>query len=108
MRAGRRCRPSRTCRWPLLKAPTAPAGAPPFAMTIVRDVVAWVRAALKQPAHLPRYSVADLPNAADYYSAAAREGRSALIFVSDEAGGAVPAFSDGANWRRVTDRAVIS
>lgn len=30
------------------------------------------------------------------------------VFVSDEAGGAVPAFSDGTNWRRVTDRAVVS
>lgn len=32
----------------------------------------------------------------------------ALIFVSDEAGGPVPAFSDGLVWRRVTDRAVVS
>lgn len=31
-----------------------------------------------------------------------------LIFVSDEAAGAVPAFSDGTNWRRVTDRAIVS
>lgn len=31
-----------------------------------------------------------------------------MIYVSDEAGGAVPAFSDGTNWRRVTDRAVVS
>ena len=31
-----------------------------------------------------------------------------LIFVSDEAGGAVPAFSDGFSWRRCTDRAVVS
>lgn len=31
-----------------------------------------------------------------------------LIYVSDETGGAVPAFSDGTNWRRVTDRAVVS
>lgn len=31
-----------------------------------------------------------------------------LIFVTDETGGAVPAFSDGTNWRRVTDRAVVS
>ncbi len=30
------------------------------------------------------------------------------IFVSNEAGGAVLAFSDGANWRRVTDRAIVS
>ncbi|KAF0135604.1 MAG: hypothetical protein FD152_1267, partial [Xanthobacteraceae bacterium] len=30
------------------------------------------------------------------------------IYVTNETGGAVPAFSDGSNWRRVTDRAVIS
>lgn len=31
-----------------------------------------------------------------------------LVMVSDETGGKVPAFSDGTNWRRVTDRAIIS
>lgn len=31
-----------------------------------------------------------------------------IIYVSDESGGAVIAFSDGTSWRRVTDRAVIS
>lgn len=30
------------------------------------------------------------------------------IFVSNESGGSVLAFSDGVNWRRVTDRAIIS
>jgi hypothetical protein len=47
------------------------------------------------------FTVATVP------SAAAR-GAGAMIYVSDEAGGAVPAFSDAANWRRCTDRAVIS
>ncbi len=32
----------------------------------------------------------------------------AMIYISDEVGGAVLAFSDGTNWRRVTDRAVIA
>ena len=32
----------------------------------------------------------------------------AIVHVPDESGGAVLAFSDGANWRRVTDRAVVS
>jgi hypothetical protein len=32
----------------------------------------------------------------------------AMIYVTDDTGGAVPAFSDGTNWRRVTDRNVIS
>lgn len=31
-----------------------------------------------------------------------------MIYVSDEVGGGVPAFSDGVEWRRVTDRAIVS
>jgi hypothetical protein len=31
-----------------------------------------------------------------------------FVYCSDESGGAVPAFSDGTNWRRVTDRAIVS
>lgn len=49
---------------------------------------------------LPSYTVATLPDAA----ANAR----CLIYVSNESGGAQPAFSDGTNWRRLTDRAVVS
>ncbi len=40
--------------------------------------------------------------------AASGEGAGAILYVSDEAGGAVLAFSDGTSWRRVTDRAVVS
>jgi hypothetical protein len=47
------------------------------------------------------YTVATVPSAST-------SGAGALIYVSDETGGAVPAFSDGTNWRRVTDRTVIS
>ena len=32
----------------------------------------------------------------------------AMVFCTDESGGSVPAFYDGSNWRRVTDRAVVS
>lgn len=46
------------------------------------------------------FTVAGLP--------AAAAGAGQLAFVSNEAGGAVIAFSDGSNWRRVTDRAVVS
>lgn len=49
----------------------------------------------------PSYAVGELP-------AAAAEGAGAVVFVSNEAGGAVLAFSDGSDWRRVTDRAVVS
>jgi hypothetical protein len=31
-----------------------------------------------------------------------------IIYVSDETSGAVIAFSDGTNWRRTTDRAIVS
>jgi len=48
---------------------------------------------------LPSYNVAQLP-------AASPAGQ--MVFVPDESGGAVPAFSDGTNWRRVTDRAIVS
>lgn len=52
---------------------------------------------------LPSYTVAQL---AISPLPAGNTGR--MVYVSNESGGAVPAFSDGAAWRRVTDRAVIS
>jgi hypothetical protein len=57
---------------------------------------------LEQPQIEPLqpFTVATAPDPARF--------RYAMIFVTNEAGGAVPAFSDGVNWRRVTDRAVIS
>lgn len=48
---------------------------------------------------LPSYTVAGVPSASP-------AGR--IIYVADETGGATLAFSDGTNWRRVTDNAVIS
>jgi hypothetical protein len=48
---------------------------------------------------LPSYTVSTLPSA----GVAAQ-----LIYISNETGGAVLAFSDGTNWRRVTDRAIVS
>ena len=49
--------------------------------------------------NLKDYTVATVPDASSGYG---------MIMVTDEAGGAVPAFSDLVAWRRVTDRAVIS
>jgi len=49
----------------------------------------------------PSLTVAELPPASS-------PGNRAIAYVSDESGGAVLAFSDGTNWRRVTDRAVVS
>lgn len=51
-----------------------------------------------QPLRPPEYLKANLP------SPSVR----GFCFVIDEAGGFVPAFSDGANWRRVTDGAIVS
>ncbi|MEJ2227035.1 MAG: DUF2793 domain-containing protein [Alphaproteobacteria bacterium] len=50
---------------------------------------------------LPSFTVNSLPDAAT-------AGAGALVYISSESGGAVLAFSDGAEWRRVTDRAVVS
>jgi hypothetical protein len=47
------------------------------------------------------FAVAALPSAAAH-------GAGALIFVADESGGPVLAFSDGNLWRRTTDRAPVS
>lgn len=45
------------------------------------------------------FTVAELPDPA---------GEKRWIYVSDESGGAIPAFNDGTNWRRATDRAIVS
>ena len=50
---------------------------------------------------LDTYTVATLPTVPDITEPG-------LIFVSDETGGAVPAFSDGTNWRRMTDRSIVT
>lgn len=47
------------------------------------------------------YTVATVPSAST-------AGAGAQIYVSNESGGATVAFSDGTNWRRVADRAIIS
>lgn len=51
------------------------------------------------PPRVPVVTVSTLPNASP-------AGR--LVIVSNESGGSVLAFSDGTNWRRSTDRAVVS
>ncbi len=57
------------------------------------------RANVSTDLQVPSYTVAGLPSA----SPASR-----ICFVSNESGGAVLAFSDGTNWRRVTDRAIVT
>lgn len=53
-----------------------------------------------QPLKQASYVVAALPDATLWVGS--------MIYVSDESGGATMAFSDGTNWRRVQDRAIVS
>lgn len=65
------------------------------------ELVLQINGQLLGPAlKLTSYTVAGVPKAESWTGS--------MIFVSDESGGAVPAFSDGLNWRRTTDRSVIS
>jgi hypothetical protein len=50
---------------------------------------------------LPSKTVAELGNLS-----AVPAGQ--FVYCSDESGGSIPAFSDGTNWRRVTDRAIVT
>jgi len=52
------------------------------------------------PLRVQSVAVADLPAAGDWTNS--------IIYVSNETGGATLAFSDGTNWRRAQDRAVVS
>lgn len=60
----------------------------------------WAREPKTWPDRLAAYTVATLPDPVRW--------RSGFIIVTDETGGEVPAWSDGTNWRRFTDRAVVS
>ena len=52
------------------------------------------------PVRVKSYTVSGVPSAT--------AGAGQMIYVSNESGGAVLAFSDGTAWRRVTDRVVVS
>lgn len=54
------------------------------------------------------YSVANLPAVSDWGNIGSADPFSALIFIRDETGGATLAFSDGTDWRRVQDRAIVA
>lgn len=69
------------------------------AITIFRTGTALDGISFGAKAGLKPYTVAGLP---------AVGSAGFMIFVTNEAGGAVPAFSDGTNWRRVTDRLIVS
>lgn len=52
------------------------------------------------PVVMRSYAKASLPAAGSFTGG--------MIYVTDDAGGATPAFSDGSSWRRVADRIVIA
>jgi hypothetical protein len=71
--------------------------------TVEYDLGSIVTSGVIQPDSLilPSKTVAQLANLSA--SPAAQ-----FVYCSNESGGAVPAFSDGTNWRRVTDRAIVT
>lgn len=73
------------------------------AVTVEYDLGLIVTAGIIQPDSLilPSKTVAELANLS-------ASPQAQFVYCSDESGGAVPAFSDGVNWRRVTDRAIIT
>jgi hypothetical protein len=76
-----------------------------FHLKVSPDSTTWrdalVLVAATGTPRLPTAPVAALPSAVG-------AGGGAMLFVPDDAGGAVVAFSDGLAWRRVTDRALVS
>lgn len=52
------------------------------------------------PVKMPVYTVATLPSAAMF--------KDCWVKVSNESGGDTAAESDGTNWRRMQDRAIVS
>lgn len=74
-----------------------PSDAPPWAQRLQADFNR-VFSQLESDLRTPTLAKADLPT----------DGTRTTAIVSDEAGGTVLAFYDGAAWRRVTDRAIIT
>lgn len=83
---------------------TVDGSAPAYVHRLVDDTNAEFERLRSQrrnaPVPLPSFSKANLPAASSYAAC--------MIFVPDEVGGATPAFSDGANWRCVHDRTIVS
>lgn len=77
-----------------------PGDAPVWVDAVLRSIERGLRLPFDAPVRLQEFTVATLP--------APSEWRGGLIHVTNEVGGAQPAFSDGTNWRRVTDRAIVT
>lgn len=68
---------------------------------LFRVINQWIEWLDGNRGQLDTFNVADLPSASD-------RGIGHMVYVLDETGGSVPAFSDGSDWRRVTDRNIVS
>jgi hypothetical protein len=73
-----------------------PTDAPPWAQRLQADFNR-VFGQIEGDLRTPTIAKADLPT----------DGSKTLAIISDETGGVVLAFYDGAAWRRVTDRAIV-
>ncbi len=60
------------------------------------------------PFKIQGYPKADLPDPEVFGDISSTDPFSSIIFVYDEVGGPVLAFSDGTDWRRVTDRSIVA
>lgn len=78
----------------------APAGTPPWGVELIRQIDAEFLNRGRLPVKMLVYAKADLPDAGLF--------KDCWIKVSDDTGGDTAAESDGTNWRRMQDRAVIS
>jgi hypothetical protein len=80
---------------------TVPRDAPPWAQTLADDVTRELRVRARGfPVVLAKFPKADLPLASRWIGS--------WIWVTDDVGGAIPAYSDGVNWRRCDSAVVIS
>lgn len=60
------------------------------------------------PFKITGYSKLALPTAADWGVSTTLNSFTSLIYVPDEVGGSTLAYSDGTNWRRVSDNAIVA
>jgi|TARA_R110000744_G_scaffold159889_1_gene275978 hypothetical protein len=78
----------------------ADVNAPDWAHDLARRVESYVEDQLQQPVMVPTHTVASLPSVSRW--------NNCTIKVSDETGGSTLAVSNGTNWLRVSDGAVVS
>lgn len=76
--------------------PTAPTWLAPVLASLQR----WVLALLDAPFAMKQYKKGHLPDATKYYGA--------MIFVTDDAAGPLPCYSNGTNWLHFYNNAVVS